>query len=162
MKKLICILLLFVSTGAFSQDKPNIYNPKADARAELKAAVAKAAQTNKHVFVQVGGNWCVWCIAFHNLVEATPELKNFLNQNFEKVLINYSPENKNEALLASLGHPGRFGFPVFLVIDGKGKVLHIQNSAYLEEGKGHSVKKVMEFLKGWTVEAVNPPAKASR
>lgn len=162
MKKLTFLFLLVIGTTAFAQDKPKIYNPQADARADLKAAVARAAKANKHVFVQVGGNWCSWCIAFHNLVEATPELKGYLENNFEKVLINYSPENKNESLLASLGHPGRFGFPVFLILDGKGKVLHIQNSAYLEEGKGHSVKKVMEFLKGWTVAAVNPPVKSSR
>ncbi|WP_129717223.1 thioredoxin family protein [Pedobacter sp. SYP-B3415] len=162
MKKIALVCLLLLSSTVFAQDKPKIYNPQANAKAELQAAVARAAKAKKHVFVQVGGNWCSWCIAFHNLVEATPELKGYLTSNYEKVLINFSPENKNEALLASLGHPGRFGYPVFLIVDGKGKVLHIQNSAYLEEGKGHSVKKVMDFLKGWTFEAVNPPAKPSK
>ena len=133
-----------------------IYNPQANAKAEIDAAIAKAKKADKNVFIQVGGNWCSWCIAFHNLVNETPDLKRYLNTNYETVLVNYSPENKNAEVLAGLGYPGRFGFPVFVILDGNGKVLHIQNSAYLEEGKGHSVKKVMDFLKGWTSAAIKP------
>lgn len=162
MKKLF-FLLMATSIGfaSFAQTQPQsegvkIYNPAANAQADIDAAATKAKKENKHIFVQVGGNWCVWCIRFHNLVEETPELKNYLNTNFETVLVNYSTENKNEAVLKKLKNPGRFGFPVFLILDGNGEVLHIQNSAYLEEGKGHSVKKVTDFLKNWTYKAVNP------
>ena len=161
MKKLALFLFAFVaiSISSFAQDAKEavkIYNPAANAQADLDAAVAKAKKEGKHVFVQVGGNWCSWCIAFHHLVDNTPELKKLLNDNYETVLINYSKENKNEAVLAKLQYPGRFGFPVFLILDGNGKLLHTQNSAYLEEGKGHSVKKVTEFLKNWNVAALKP------
>lgn len=167
MKRLILVLFTFLMSSfvALAQDKKelkapsdavSIYNPKADAKAAIDAAVAKAKQGGKHVFIQVGGNWCSWCIAFHKLVDATPELKGYLNSNYETVLVNYSPENKNPAVMASLGYPGRFGYPVFVILDGDGKLLHTQNSAYLEEGKGHSVKKVMDFLKGWTAAAIKP------
>ncbi|WP_316790507.1 thioredoxin family protein [Pedobacter frigoris] len=156
---LILFTAIFLSTAGFAQEKKqavNLYNPQANARADIDAAIAKAKKEGKHVFLQVGGNWCGWCIAFHKLVEETPELKTYLNSNYETVLVNYSQENKNAAVLASLGYPGRFGFPVFVILDGNGKAIHIQNSAYLEEGKGHSVKKVMDFLKGWTVAAIKP------
>ncbi|WP_343523600.1 thioredoxin family protein [Pedobacter sp.] len=169
MKRLVILLsALFIATTTFSQvkkDGVHIYNPQANAKADIEAAVAKAAKENKHVLVQVGGNWCTWCIAFHNLVDSTATLKKYINDNFETVLVNYSPENKNESVLAGLGYPQRFGFPVFLVLDGKGKVLHIENSSYLEteevgaNGKkkvGHDVKKITAFLKGWTTTAVNP------
>lgn len=167
MKRLIFVLFTFLmsSSVALAQEKKelktaantvSIYNPKADAKAAIDAAVAKAKQAGKHVFIQVGGNWCSWCIAFHKLVDATPELKGYLNSNYETVLVNYSPENKNPAVMASLGYPGRFGYPVFVILDGDGKLLHTQNSAYLEEGKGHNVKKVIDFLKGWTAAAIKP------
>ncbi|WP_131536383.1 thioredoxin family protein [Pedobacter nototheniae] len=178
MKTILTLLAaVFISTASFGQakkDAVHIYNPQANAKADIAAAVAKAAKENKHVLVQVGGNWCVWCIAFHNLVDSTATLKKYINDNFETVLVNYSPENKNESVLADLGYPQRFGFPVFLVLDGKGKVLHIENSSYLESeevaanGKrkvGHDVKKITAFLKGWTTTAVNPEtykAKASK
>lgn len=166
MKKIFILsVVMLISIAGIAQGKkdfvqkastPNLYNPKANAQADVDAAIAKAKKAGKHVFIQVGGNWCGWCIEFHKLVEATPDLKTYLNNNYEPVLVNYSQENKNPAVLAALGYPGRFGFPVFVILDGSGKVIHIQNSAYLEEGKGHSVKKVMDFLKGWTAAAVKP------
>ncbi len=163
MKKLLFLFIALsfaVSSSAQSENQGvKIYNPSANAQADLDKATAKAKKENKHIFVQVGGNWCVWCIRFHNLVEETPALKTYLNTNFETVLVNYSPENKNEAVLKKLKNPGRFGFPVFLILDGNGEVLHIQNSGYLEEGKGHSVKLITDFLKNWTYNAVNPPVK---
>ena len=160
MKRLLFFLIaMSFGLSSFAQtsnEGVKIYNPKANAQADINAAASKAKKENKHVFVQVGGNWCVWCIRFHNLVEETPDLKNYLAANFETVLVNYSPENKNEAVLKKLKNPGRFGFPVFLILDGNGEVIHIQNSAYLEEGKGHSVKLITDFLKNWTYKAVNP------
>ena len=173
MKKLIMIALLAFTAPVFAQNTATskkeavkIYNPQANARAAIDAAVTKAKKEGKHVFIQVGGNWCGWCIAFHNMVDHTPELKALLRDNYEVVLVNYSPENKNEAVLASLNYPQRFGFPVFLILDGNGKLLHTQNSAYLETdeldpntGKkktGHDVKVVNDFLKGWTVKALDP------
>lgn len=168
MKKIgLAVFTLLFSASVFAQtaETVKIYNPEADAKADVKAAVSRAAAKNKHVFVQVGGNWCSWCIAFHKLVDTTPTLKNFLNENYEVVLVNYSKENKNMPLLNELGNPQRFGFPVFLILDAKGKVLHIQNSAYLEsreksaDGKtlvGHDPEEVLNFLKGWTVSATDP------
>ncbi|MCD0487159.1 thioredoxin family protein [Pedobacter sp. MC2016-14] len=161
MKRLVLVAFAFMmlSTAAIAQEAVHIYNPKADAQADINAAAAKAKKANKNVFVQVGGNWCVWCIRFHNLVEKTPELKTYLNDKFETVLVNMSKENKNAVLLNKLGNPGRFGYPVFLILDGDGKVLHIENSAYLEENDGHSVKKIQGFLHNWTYEAVHEKVK---
>lgn len=160
MKKiiLVALLALFYATGYTQETKTavTIYNPTADAQADINAAVKKAKKEKKHVFIQVGGNWCVWCIRFHDLVNATPALKDYLNTNFETVLVNYSPENKNEAVLKKLGNPGRFGFPVFVILNEKGKLLHIQNSAYLEEGDGHSAKEITKFLKNWNYGALHP------
>lgn len=162
MKKIIILFAaLLVSAATFAQapatkEAVHIYNPKANAQADIDAAVAKAKKEGKHVFIQVGGNWCIWCIRFHDLVNATPELKNYLNDNYETVLVNWSPENKNEAVLKKLSYPGRFGFPVFLILDGNGKLIHTQNSEYLEEGNGHSVKKILAFLKNWNAGALKP------
>lgn len=161
MKRMVWILLACMAFAAPSyaqtaKETVKLYNPEANAQADIASAVAKAKKEGKHVFIQVGGNWCPWCIAFHKLVDATPELKTLLQDNYETVLVNYSKENKNEAVMASLGYPGRFGYPVFVILDSNGQRLHTQNSAYLEEGKGHSVKKVSEFLTGWAPAALKP------
>ena len=53
-----------------------------------------------------------------------------------------------------LNNPQRFGFPVFVVLDENGNVLHIQDSSFLEQGKGYDELKTLRFLKNWTPKAV--------
>ncbi len=133
-----------------------LYNPNADAITDITNAIAIAKKENKHVLLQIGGNWCSWCIAFDKKVNDTLELKKLLNENYVVYHLNYSKENTNSVILKYLGFPQRFGFPVFVVLDSEGNRLHTQNSSYLEEGKGHSVQKVKEFLESWTVNALDP------
>lgn len=160
MKKL-CLNLVFVlgliGTG-FAQEKakPALYNPSADAKADIAAAVQKAAAENKHVFLQLGGNWCSWCILYNNLVTTNDTLKTYIEKNYITVHVNYSQDNFNDEVFKSLDFPQRFGFPVFVILDSTGKRLHTQNSAYLEKGKGHDPKKVLEFLEQWSPSGLDP------
>ena len=168
MKKLLFIAsIVALSLTAKAQeapktDAPKLYNPAADAKAEIAAAVKKAGAEHKNVLLQIGGNWCSWCLLFNKLVTTDAELNKYMNANFEVLHVNWSPENKNEKLLAELGYPQRFGFPVFVILDGKGNRLHTQNSAYLEEGKGHSKAKVMEFFENWSPAALDPKSYAEK
>lgn len=154
----LCVVyVLSISTFTHAQGtKPQLYNPQANAKAEIAQAVTRAATENKQVFLQLGGNWCSWCILFDNFVSNNDTLKTYMQSNYVVVHINYSKENFNEEVFASLGYPQRFGFPVFVILDGKGQRLHTQNSAYLEEGKGYSVTKVLEFLQSWTPDSLDP------
>jgi len=133
-----------------------LYNPNADAITDITNAIAIAKKENKHVLLQIGGNWCSWCIAFDKKVNETEELKTILNDNYVVYHLNYSKENTNSDQLKDLGFPQRFGFPVFVILDSEGNRLHTQNSSYLEEGKGHGIEKVKEFLESWTVHALDP------
>lgn len=152
MKK---IFFLFFLLGLFSlsisaQHADKIYNPDADAKAEVSAALAKAAAEGKHVFLQIGGNWCPWCIRFHKMVTEDIQLDSLIHVNYEVVKINYSKENYNYELLSALGFPQRFGFPVFVILDGNGKVIHTQDSGYLEQDKTYSREKVERMFIQWS------------
>ena len=140
----------------FLAQKVEIYNPQADAKKEIVVAVSKALKEGKHVFLQIGGNWCPWCVKFHQFIEANAEIKSYLEENFEVVKVNCDPNNKNEEVLAELGFPQRFGFPVFVVLDGNGNRIHTQNSAFLEKDKSYDTARVQNFFKNWSATAVNP------
>lgn len=155
IKTLAVAFMVFCSASVFAQ-KITIYHPEADAKAQIAEAVAKAGKNNKHVLLQIGGNWCSWCILFDRLVNGNDTLRTFRDNNYEMLHVNYSPENKNEEVLASLEYPQRFGFPVFVILDGKGRRIHTQNSAYLEKGKGHDPAKVLEFLQQWAPASLDP------
>ncbi len=160
MKKLclnlIFVLGLIITSSAQEKAKPTLYNPSADAKADIAAAVKKASAESKHVLLQLGGNWCGWCILFNNLVTTNDTLKTYIEKNYVTVHVNYSKENVNEEVFAALGYPQRFGFPVFVVLDSKGQRLHTQNSGYLEKGKGHDPIKVLEFLESWSPASIDP------
>lgn len=158
MTKKIALLIAFgcLFSTAIAQDKFNFYQPKADAQKEIEQAIAQAQQENKHILLEIGGNWCSWCKLFYDLTTTDENLKTFLSENYVVVPVNYSKENWNTAVLEKLDFPQRFGMPVFVVLDKNGQRLHTQNSGYLEEGKGHSPKKVMEFLQHWSPNALNP------
>ncbi len=162
MKKITLFFTLVLTTlnFAFGQNTVNkkVYDETANAKIQISDAVTKAKKDNKHVLLQIGGNWCPWCILFNDLVTTDPEISSYLNTNYEVVHVNYSKNNKNEAVLAELKHPERFGFPVFVILDENGNLIHTQNSSYLEskETKGHDPKVVLDFLKGWSPEALNP------
>ncbi len=156
MKKLVCLLVLLASAAVLQAQKTEIYNPDADAAKEVAAAVKRAKSSGKHVFLQIGGNWCPWCVKFHRFVDADGEIKTVVEENFEVVKVNYDPKNKNEDLLAKLEFPQRFGFPVFVILDENGKRIHTQNSAYLEKGDGYDNERVLRFFKNWSPQALNP------
>jgi len=155
----VAVILLMISSCGNSQESKKLYDPALDGMKQIQAAVADAKSSGKHVMIQYGGNWCSWCIRFDAFSKADTAISKVIADNFIPVKLNYSPENKNEASNEFLGNPARFGFPVFIIINGKGDVLHIQDSALLEEGQGYSQKKVLGFLRNWTASAVIPPAR---
>ena len=163
MKKTIVLTftIILFSLVMFAQNVSNpketkIYNPLADAKSDIESVIKKAKAEGKHVLLQLGGNWCGWCILFDKKVKESDILKSTMDKNYIVYHVNYDTVNKNEEVFASLGYPQRFGFPVFVILDGDGNRLHTQNSAYLEEGKGHSEKKILNFFKHWSPEALNP------
>jgi hypothetical protein len=155
-------MLLLATLNSYSQDS-TLYHPNADAAKELKAAVKKAGKENKFVLIQAGGNWCPWCIEFARFAKADNQIDSLIKADFVWYHLNYSKENRNEALFARYDYPQRFGFPVFIILDGKGKRIHTQNSEYLEDGKkSYSKEKVMSFLKMWRPAALNAENYASK
>lgn len=153
MKRIILFVAMWAALSvAVAQQK--YYDEKLDGMEQLREAVAQAQAEGKYVLCQVGGNWCPWCTRFAQFVAQDTLVHDAVAQNFVYIHVNYSNENKNLEAMKYLGNPARFGFPVFVVVTGEGKPIHIQNSEYLEEGKGYSEKKVYEFLKQWTPAAV--------
>lgn len=156
VKNYLALVVFIVLAGSVFAQKQEIYNPGADAKQDIEKALEIASKDGKHVFLQIGGNWCPWCIKFHNFVEADSELKTYIENNFEVVKVNYDQNNKNEELLEKLEFPQRFGFPVFVVLDSNGKRIHTQNSAFLEKDKSYDRDRVLRFFKNWSATAINP------
>jgi len=152
------VVLMANAQGALKR----VYDETIDPMAQIDEALVKAKADDKFVVCQVGGNWCPWCLKFADFVEKDTAVNKVVNDNFEYIHVNYNPrksggdeaQQKAAKLMMRLDNPQRFGFPVFVILDGDGKVLHIQDSSFLEEGKGYNEEKTLRFFKNWTPKAV--------
>lgn len=157
--KQVTLILSFLFLTSFNMlgqnEEVKVYDPQADAAADVKNAINKAAKENKNVLVMLGGNWCPWCIKLNKYIHADAEIDSLVNADYVWIKVNYSKENKNTELLKEWGNPQRFGFPVLLILDKNGNRLHTQDSGLLEEDKTYDRKKLTGFLRNWNVSAVN-------
>ncbi|EGN56524.1 hypothetical protein PRBRB14_09350 [Hallella multisaccharivorax DSM 17128] len=162
MKKSILTLLLALVTimvGAQSTLK-KVYDESINPMEQIDQALVqiKSASPSKFIICQVGGNWCPWCLRFADFISKDSDITKVITDNYLYLHVNYNPRKANntaaETLMKRLDNPQRFGFPVFVVLNANGKVLHIQDSSFLEEGKGYNKEKVLRFLNAWTPKAV--------
>ena len=164
MKKKLFLSLLTVClslTMNAQTELKKVYNEDIDPIAQIDQAVVKAKSEGKYVICQVGGNWCPWCLKFADFITKDTTISKVIAENFEYIHVNYNPRKsqgeakmaQGKALMKRLNNAGRFGFPVFVVLDKEGKILHIQDSSFLEEGRGYNQEKVLRFFKNWTPQA---------
>lgn len=139
-----------------AKDTTRLYQPAANAEKGLATAVATAKAQQKHVLVQVGGNWCVACYRFNALLLTDSVTKQLVREKYILFHLNYSKENRNLPTLARLGNPQRYGFPVLVVLDGAGRRIHTQDVGLLQRGNGYDEDKVRTFLQQWAPAALQP------
>ena len=177
MKKKTFLLLLAacITLTMTAQTAPlkKVYNEDINPITQINQAIEKGKSEGKFVICQVGGNWCPWCLKFADFITKDTTISKVIENNYEYIHVNYNPrrstsgssnttgqsqETKNleqgELLMQRLNNAGRFGFPVFVILDMDGKVIHIQDSSFLEEGEGYNQEKVLRFLKNWTPQAI--------
>ena len=165
MKKILTITLLAMAlfcvtanaqTEATSAPK-KVYNEQINPLEQIDQAILQAKAEGKFVICQVGGNWCPWCLRFADFITNDSTINSVIEQNFVYIHVNYHPRKAGEvgkALMKRLNNAGRFGFPVLVVLDEEGRIIHIQDSGLLEEDKSYNQKKVLTFFKQWTPAAV--------
>ncbi|WP_136667335.1 thioredoxin family protein [Flavobacterium sp. H122] len=167
MKKIYLFCLLLVTALSFSQtaeekeekkkkieaEKASLskpYHEMEDADAKVKELLVQAKAENKNIILQVGGNWCIWCLRLNDFIQKSDELKSAIDKDYIFYHLNWSPKNKNEKFFAQYGNPGeKQGYPIFMVLNKKGKLIHVQETGSLEEGKGYSAEKIKAFFDTW-------------
>lgn len=156
--RLLIFIFLFFSLSSLANDSTKLYNPYANVAKDVEGLLVKAKKEKKHLLLQIGGNWCIWCYKFNSFVQTDATLKEIANNNYFIYHLNYSKENKNLDYLKKLHFPQRFGFPVLVVLDENGNRLHTQDSALLEKGNGYDYDKVKAFLTNWSPLALREEA----
>jgi thiol:disulfide interchange protein len=142
---LAAALLSVIAHCALAQGLPVKFDPARDAAADVATAAATAKAQRKRVLVDVGGEWCSWCHILDSFIASNADVKKLVDDHYVWVKVNWSPQNKNEALLARW--PKFAGYPHLFVLDGDGALIQSQDTGALEAGKSYDKDKMLAFLR---------------
>lgn len=138
-------LMLWASASA--GELPTNFDPARDAIADVAMAVKQAKQEGKRVLVDVGGEWCAWCRIMDRFFAGNARARALRDTHYVWVKVNWSKENRNEALLSQW--PKIDGYPHLFVLGADGRLIHSQDTSLLEQGRGYDARKFIAFLERW-------------
>lgn len=126
----------------------DLYPANADAKADIRSALARAAKERKHVIVEFGALWCLDCHVLDNAFK-TPGTKELLEANYVVVHVDVGRYDKNLDLAKLYRVPLDKGIPAMVVLDGKGKVLVSNQAGEFQAARRMKMEDVVAFLNRW-------------
>jgi thioredoxin-related protein len=109
--------------GAAEHPEASLFNPKADAKAEVNAALASAKANGKYALIVLGANWCHDSRALAGWF-SSPRFAAMLGERYELVYVDVGMRDRNIDIARRFGLKGVKGTPTVLIVDGNGKLLN--------------------------------------
>tara|TARA_X000000368_G_scaffold372273_1_gene322519 strand:+ start:294 stop:791 length:498 start_codon:yes stop_codon:yes gene_type:complete len=89
MKKILSIILLFLTINVFCQESDVIWHTNADKAAEI------AHKENKPLYLYfTGSDWCGWCIQLKKHIFNKQEFKSWANENIVLLYLDFPKRTK--------------------------------------------------------------------
>ena len=143
-------------TKSAKKPQADIYDPQADAKSQIAAAVARAGRDNRRVLIVYGGNWCGWCHKLHAVFNENKDIARTLLYEYEIVRVDIGKFDRNMEIANGYGADlKKAGVPFLTVLDGAGKPLANQETGTLEAGQEHDPAKVAAFLNKYKAEPLD-------
>lgn len=145
---ILFMVVVAVGNGLAAPKESDIYNEKADARVEIKAALATAAATHKRVILVFGANWCYDCHALDKTLH-DGDVASVLTANYEVVHVDIGKGEKNQDLMQKYEVPLKRGIPGLAVLDPDGKLIYSQKNGEFENARSLTSRDLLVFLNRW-------------
>ena len=132
MKRLIAAWLLALTSlvGA----APGPYDEAADARADIRAAQAAAAQAKVPVLVVFGANWCGDCKVLDQAFKEGASAP-LIARHFKVVKVDVGKFNRNVDIAEALGVPLKSGIPAVAVLSDQGQAVYATRAGELADAR---------------------------
>jgi beta-lactamase regulating signal transducer with metallopeptidase domain len=127
-----------------------VYDPFADATADLDAAFNLAREANKRVVIVFGANWCSECCFLGVLLKENAEVSAALKKNFVLVFVNTESESGRKLQEKYVPKRQQNSIPHLAVLDASGRVLKNDDTKAFEIDDDYSVPKLKAFLAEWS------------
>ena len=143
MKPLIAACLLAIASVVVAAPGP--YDEAADARAEIRAAQAAAAQAKVPVLVVFGANWCGDCkvldMAFKEGASAP-----LIARHFKVVKVDVGRFDRNVDIAQAYGVPLKSGIPAVAVLSDQGKAVYATRAGELADARKMGDQGIHDFF----------------
>lgn len=152
-KSMIAVFLLSFCFGVSNmavvsaEETAGIYSQHKNPGEEIKNAVSEAGKDCRRILLVFGADWCPWCNRLSRFFDENSNVSASLKSGYIVVKVDLGKWDKNLDLLEKYKVDRRAGIPSFALLDSKGEWVKFQETGVLEEGKGYSEAKVLQFLK---------------
>ena len=150
MKILNTLLFMIFAATASAADRP--YNETADAKLDIKQALAQAATAKIPVIVVFGANWCGDCKMLDSAMKKGASAS-LLSQDFKIVKVDVGQFDKNVDVAKSYGVPLEKGIPAVAIISTNNEVLYATRAGELADARKMGDNGIYEFFKRVTASA---------
>ena len=123
------------------------YDPARDPFVDGRAALKLAQETNRRVLIEIGGNWCSWCLQLDKFLAENLQLREQLYRHFVILKVNVSEVNDNAEFMA--GFPKPLGYPHIYISEADGRIIFSKDTAQLLENSRYSVQRFQQFIDKW-------------
>jgi len=145
MKSLLMSLCLAGAAGlALAADRP--YDPSADAKADIHAALAQAAPAKRPVLLIFGANWCEDCRALDKALH-TGRNAELMAKEFRVVKVDVGNFDHNLDVADAYGNPIKKGIPAAVIVSPDNQVLYATRGGELADARRMSDDGVYEFFR---------------
>ena len=150
MKRLLVIPALLFALACHAADGP--YDESANAKAQIKDALAQSATTGVPVLVVFGANWCADCKIL-DLAMKQGASAPFVAREFKVVKVDVGRFNRNVDIAESFGVPLKNGIPAVVILSPASQVLYVTKAGELADARTMGETGIYEFLRKVTPAA---------
>lgn len=151
MKILHIFLFLFLAVVAAFAENP--YDESADAKLEIKQALAQAAPTQTPLIIVFGANWCGDCQMLNKAMK-NGACAPLLSHDFTIVKVNIGRWDKNLDVAQTYGVPLKKGIPAVAIVSAKNEVLYVTREGELADARKMGDQGIYDFFKRVTADAL--------
>jgi thioredoxin 1 len=150
MKRLLACFTLFLASAAHGADAP--YDEGADARQEIRKALAAAAEARVPVLVVFGANWCGDCKVLDRAMKEGASAP-LIARQFKVVKVDVGKFDKNVDVAQSYGLPLKKGIPAVAILSARNEVVYATRGGELADARRMGDTGIYEFFKRVSAES---------
>jgi len=144
MKRLVAFLATAAVLAVHAAHAPP-YDEGADAKADIRHALAQARTAHIPVLVVFGANWCPDCRVL-DLAFKSGRSAALIERSFRVVKVDVGRFDRNLDVAAAYGVPVKKGIPTVAVLSPEGDVLYATHASELADARRMGEEGIYRFF----------------